>query len=453
MSTAAASTSTVPGTTVVPSVPHIPMSTRKMPKPGEKNAPSFDPSKPEELSRFFERIEDWFSDENISDDDDKKRRIVRYLDPDSEAQWKALPKFTAGTFQEFKDEVMAAYPQAEEVTKGSVSALKRKIKQVGPVAADERDDLGLLIRIMTAEIVKLKKITPPIHTNRELVDLFLGRLTTDFASRVAQKLAMHRVVQATAAATQGARNPEDMYDIDEVMQVAKHTSLESANPFGKFLASNLGSQSEVTAKLEEAVVKLTDTMTINNQAQEQYMKRVDQRLSTFQTFLNQPRPAPQGLPTASSGFSRGLGPPQNHVQTGPVATCYYCLKTGHRMGDCEDMLRHIDLGWVKKIEGRWKQADGNQLPRDPVKSTKDLIEANHQSRPGIIPMSRIDKALYQGEAVSAYSQQQTTAGDDRDMRELSALVQRIGIDRLQGFLTEQTQDMIADEEEWEQNFH
>ena len=47
------------------------------------------------------------------------------------------------------------------------------------------------------------------------------------------------------------------------------------------------------------------------------------------------------------------------------------------MGDCEDMLRHIDLGWVKKIEGRWKQADGNQLPHDPVKSMKDLIEANH----------------------------------------------------------------------------
>ena len=173
------------------------------------------------------------------------------------------------------------------MTKGSVSALKRKIKQVGPIAADERDNLGLLIRIMTAEIVKLKKITPPIHTNRELVDLFLDRLTTDFASRVAQKLVMHHVVQATAAATQGARNPEDMYDIDKVMQVAKHMLLESANPFGKFLASNLGSQSKVTAKLEEAVVKLTDTMNINNQVQEQYMKRVDQRLSTFQTFLNQ----------------------------------------------------------------------------------------------------------------------------------------------------------------------
>ena len=86
---------------------------------------------------------------------------------------------------------------------------------------------------------------------------------------------------------QRARNPEDMYDIYEVMQVAKHMSLESANLFGKFLALNLGSQSKVMAKLEEAVVKLTNTMNINNQVQEQYMKRVDQRLSTFQTFLNQ----------------------------------------------------------------------------------------------------------------------------------------------------------------------
>ena len=202
-------------------------------------------------------------------------------------QWKALSKFTVGTFQAFKDEVMAAYPQVEEVTKESVSMLKRKIKQVSPIATDEHNDLGLLIRIMTTEIVKLKKITLPIHTNRELVNLFLGRLTTDFASRVAQKLTMHHVVQATVAAMQGARNLEDMYDIDKVMQVAKHTSLESAVPFGKFVALNLGSQSEVTAKLEEAVVKLTDTMHINNQAQEQYMKRVDQRLSIFQTFLNQ----------------------------------------------------------------------------------------------------------------------------------------------------------------------
>ena len=58
-----------------PNIP-APMSTRKMPKPREKNAPSFDIDKPEELDCFFERMEDWFADENIKEDVDKKKRIV-----------------------------------------------------------------------------------------------------------------------------------------------------------------------------------------------------------------------------------------------------------------------------------------------------------------------------------------------------------------------------------------
>ena len=57
---------------------------RSMPKPGEKNAPSFDPEKPEELGRFFDRIEEWFSDDGIMGDVDRKKRVVRYLDADSE---------------------------------------------------------------------------------------------------------------------------------------------------------------------------------------------------------------------------------------------------------------------------------------------------------------------------------------------------------------------------------
>ena len=54
---------------------------------------------------------------------------------------------------------MSSYPAAEEVTKGSVAALKPKIKKIGPVAPDERDELLTLVRNMTAEVVKLKKIT------------------------------------------------------------------------------------------------------------------------------------------------------------------------------------------------------------------------------------------------------------------------------------------------------
>ena len=229
------------------------MPTRKMPKPGEKNAPTFDPEKPEELGRFFERMEDWFADEHITDNRDKKRRIVRYLDPDSESQWKALSKFDNGTFAEFKAQVMAAYPKAEEIMKGSVTALKRKIARIGPVAPVDRDELLSMIRIITAEVLKLKKIQPPIHTNRELVDLFLERLTLDFAGQIANKLSVQRLVAQAHGGLVADRNTEDMYDIDEVMEAAKQTSLEYANPFGKYFGVAASPQNESSVKLEEAV--------------------------------------------------------------------------------------------------------------------------------------------------------------------------------------------------------
>ena len=153
-----------------------------MPKPGEKNTPTFDTERPEELGRFFERMGDWFADEEITSDVDKKKCIVKYLDADSEIQWKALSKFTDGTFEEFEREVMALYPKAEEIMKGSVSALKKKIKKLGLITVEERDKLLSLIWTMTAKVLKLKKIQPPIHMNRELVDLFLRSLTSEFAS-------------------------------------------------------------------------------------------------------------------------------------------------------------------------------------------------------------------------------------------------------------------------------
>lgn len=409
-------------------------STRKMPKPGEKNAPSFDQEKPEELGRFFERMEDWFLDEGIESDADKKRRIVRYLDADSESQWKALSTFSDGTFEEFKTEVMASYPKAEEIMKGSVSALRKKIKRLGPIEADERDDLLALVRIITAEVVKLKKISPPIHTNRELVELFLGTLSQDFAARVANKLSVHRLLAPNQAAD-GARNPEDMYDIEEVMKMAKHTSLEHANPFGKFLYGRPAQSSQTSVKLEEAVAQIQDSLNI----QIQHNKRVDQSLNNMQSFMSQPKPQ-----MAQGGYNRGLTSSQN------APTCFYC-RGQHRIPDCADVLLHMDLKWIKKVDGYLRLPDGQPIPREGAKTMKEVVEGMNKGKPGVIPMSKIpDKSsLYQeGGRMNNYLQQSL----DEDLRALSELVQRIGIDRAQQLLGTQEQTLADSDDGWNQNF-
>ena len=421
-----------------------PMPTRKMPKPGEKNAPTFDTEKPEELGRFFERIEDWFADEGIDADTDRKRRIVRYLDTDSEAQWKALSTFEQGTYLEFKAQVLAAYPKAEDVMRGSVSALRKKVKRIGPVAPDERDDLLQLIRIMTAEVVKLKNIEPPIHTNRELVDLFLGRLTPEFAARVANKLSVRRLLDVQKLGDNpvaAARNTEDMYDVDEVMEMAKHTSLEHANPFGKYLGVVSGQNSEVSVKLEEAVARLTDTIHL----QVQHNKSVDQRLASMQSYMSTPAQAP-----VRQGYGQGSAQ-NNALNALRLLLCFYC-RGEHTINDCVLALRHLDLNWIKKIDGRMRMPDGQKIYGTPGQSMYEVIESLHKNLPGVIPVSKIaDKsAMYQGAGnVTSYVQNQ--AQEEDPLRILTELIQKIGVGRLEQLLTEQPKVSLEDEV-CEQNF-
>lgn len=427
----------------------VPYGARRMPKPGEKNAPVFDPEKPEELGRFFERIEDWFQEDGIVSDDTKKKRIVRYLDADSEIQWKAFSKFENGTYADFKTQVLAAYPKAVDVLKGSVTALKRRIKQIGPVDVDERDELSSLIRIVRAEVAKLKLIKPPIHTNRELVELFLSRLTKEFASRIAHKLSVQRLVHTANPNTTGSRNPEDMYDIEDVMSTATETAMESANPFGKFLWTAAGSSSETSVKLEEAVARLTDTINM----QSQYNRQVDQKLANLQSFMSQPKPASAGGFMAQNGYGRGLAPSSNQIYAGRPSDCFYC-RGDHRIPDCTDVLRHLDMGWIKRIEGKLRLPNGETIPRDGNKTMKEVVEALNKLKPGLIQMAKLqEKASFPQETagINSFVQTHEQSADDLNMRALLEVVQKLGTDKVLKLLNSQLPG-VEEEDEWNQNF-
>jgi hypothetical protein len=430
----------------------------RMPKPGEKNAPVFDPERPEELGRFFERVEDWFIDCDIEENRERKRRIVHYLDPDSEIQWKALSMFEDGTYNEFKAQVMQAYPAAEDVMKGSVTALKRKIKKIGPVEADDRNELLTLVRVITAEVMKLKRITPPIHTNRELVDLFLSRLSQDFAGRVAGKLSVRSLVSKDKGPEEYVRNTEDMYDIEEVMEMAKHTSLEHANPFGKFLLGAPVRQGESTIKLEEAVARLTDSLNI----QAQYNKQVEQKLTSMQNFMNQSRTQPQqtfsGTAQTAQPSTYNRNPAYATNSTGMPSGCFYCGGS-HRISDCEHVNRHLDVGWIKKVEGRLRHKDGSSFVRDPSKSIKDQVESMNTPKPGVIPMNKMGERpnLYQNaHRASNFVQNQLAIDEQEGLKGVLELIQQMGVSQAYRMLSTQPEIVPPDEDEdlieWQQNF-
>jgi hypothetical protein len=430
---------------------------RKMPRPGEEKAPTFDPERPEELERFFERIEDWFAEECIENDAVKKMQIVKYLDADSEAQWKALSKFLDGTFVEFKLQVIDSYP---DVRKGSISVLNRKIMKIGLVAPTAREELWNLIRIMNAEVSKLERISPPIHTNRELVELFLSRLTFEFAAMVAGKLSILGLLNADnqEALQARARHPEDMYDLEEVMSMAKHIALEYINPIGQFLWTEPGKSPELNNKLTETVESLLNCVNL----QAQYNEQVEAKLASLQNFLYQTTEVAPSLVQVAPMIPEVLEERADHGKSfditdnhGHTRNCYYCGNNGHKIPECEIALRHLNLGWIIKVGNQFKMPDGSKIPRYKDMTMKSVVENLSQDRPDIYPMKRVQDQshfFYEGFGMSSVdSDPLQDAMHAENARALSNLIEDIDIDPVTHWMT--LEDIIPDDEDpWGQLF-
>ena len=198
--------------------------------------------------------------------------------------------------------------------------------------------------------------------------------------------------------------------------------------------------------MEEAVARLTDSIT----AQTQYTKTIEQRLVSMQQNMNSSR-APQQ--PAQPNFNRSLAPVSNHVTPNNGGNCFYC-NGPHRVANCEDALRHLDLGWIKRVDGYLRWADGMRILKEFGRSMKEIVEAKFKQVPGIIPVSKIqDKAsLYQDRPnTSNYVQSQSRQGNEEDAsRTLLELVQQWGTDNIQKLLNRET--VRDEEEEYEQNF-
>lgn len=85
-----------------------------MPAFGDRSAPTFNEAKPRELPRFFNELERLFKRDPSLTDAEKKSDVVRYVVYDLEQVWRTIPEFknATATYAEFKDAVLAFYPNS-----------------------------------------------------------------------------------------------------------------------------------------------------------------------------------------------------------------------------------------------------------------------------------------------------------------------------------------------------
>jgi hypothetical protein len=141
------------------------------------------------------------------------------------------------------------------------------------------------------------------------------------------------------------------------------------------ISDNLATKGEgVAVKVEEAISKMNDTMSLY----EQHTKLMKQRLSTLQNMVSQRQQGPTiySNPNQGTAAFRSNGAPQAYggAYNREKEQCFYCREIGHRIPDCVHVLRHLDLGWIKRVDNHLRFAHGARIPYDPVKTMKDLVE-------------------------------------------------------------------------------
>ena len=202
---------------------------KNMIAPGTRDAPRFSASRPEELRRFLRQMEDLWADAGIDDDDKKKASLGKYADYESEEEWAAFTTYGTGySWDDFKRELFENYPEAAEAQRGTPQRIRQICRDTKEINLGDLQALVAFRRRFMTEAKKLL-VPPAVMSNRELVELFVGRLSAGMGSLVLQHLANSGEKESTKVEksenSQGlsdklTRRPEDRFDLEQVWKAA-----------------------------------------------------------------------------------------------------------------------------------------------------------------------------------------------------------------------------------------
>src|ERR1700679_517663 len=182
----------------------------QMPMRGHSTAPSFDPSQPHELHRYFNELELLFLASNVTDPEIMKKHACRYVDIDTSELWESIPEYAPGTsFDLFRLAVHKLYPGSEDDRKWSISDMDKLVGEQLRIGIQNSNDLGLYYRAFY-------NITKFLHAKRRLSDAeqsraFIRGFQHDLWTRIAHRLELKFP----------DHYPDDPYPLDDIPHAAK----------------------------------------------------------------------------------------------------------------------------------------------------------------------------------------------------------------------------------------
>ena len=433
------------------------MTEKRMIAPTSKDAPRFKSSKPEDLRRFLTSMEDLWEAANITLDRAKKNMVGKYADHESEEEWKAFDTFEDGhTWDEFKEELLENYPEAAAAERGTPARIRKLCYDVGKIELGDMKTLFTFRRSFGAEAKKLQK--PPVAmANRELVELFIGCLTDNFALAVLQHLgnkpADPQPVATSGQSTQGQstvssgnvvpKRPEDKYDIKDVCEAALNVS---ENSQGMYNLMNKASTERRGALLftqpvhestawSEKLNELEGEQALEKDRLVSLGKTLDARMGGLEDLIKSLMKHNQENDTqgVSKGDEKGGSYKMHDANSSPAQKwgaksyenekCFWCGLFGHFQVDCEDLKHQIKVGNVKiNPEGKLRLKDGSYIPRQPLEaSLKERMERHYSRRPSQFFYGEYDDVDPPSSVAPSVLSQIMGSSNDADKRTIAQL--------------------------------
>ena len=376
-------------------------SEKRMVAPGSRDAPKFKDSLPEELRRFIGRMEDLWADAGITDDKMKKTMIGKYADVDCEEQWKYLKKYDYGTWEEFKRELIANYPEAAAAERGTPERIRQLCTETSTIRLGDLASLYRFKRTFMTEARKLQ--APPIAmANRELVELFISCLSEALTTAVFQYLG--NTIPSTQTRTLDGyfvpRRPEDKYDLEDVADAAIIVS-ENSQGINKMMKKDSASRSsdrEVFLfnqpvsegkNLSDKVDEIEGVQALERDKLDSMNRIISTRIGEIENLMKMLLAQGQNHAKGDckSGNCKMHDASSNPAQRGgkPLDNekCFWCGLFGHFQADCEDLKNQIRAGNVKlNHEGKLRLKDGSFIPKYPAEATlKERVERHYAKKP------------------------------------------------------------------------
>jgi hypothetical protein len=208
-----------------------------MPTRNERSAPTFDSSKPRELSRYFEDLEQLMNRAAIETEQAKKEQVLRYVDFSTEQIWKTFPAFSDNTksYQQFKDAILVHYPDASGDFVYSIRDMDLLIgerQRVGINSTKDLSDYHLQFIAITTWLISKGQLGD-LEQQRAYIRAFPSSLLTATMNRLQLKNHDH--------------HPNVPYKVEDVYEAAQFV-LQGYSSFTQNLIASAGPQSPMQSQ-------------------------------------------------------------------------------------------------------------------------------------------------------------------------------------------------------------